>query len=110
MTSDVIHLLASDKTIFRIGIPTQRNKQAKKMQILSRILQFSWQERIQKMKLFKYYTDKDKHKFWQNCHQDRNLPLIWHYEWAHYTYRSMWPIFYVPMMLNKIAHFKGKLP
>ena len=43
------------------------NKQTKKKWILSKILQFSWQEQIQKIKLFKYYTEKD--------HLDRNLPL-----------------------------------
>ena len=37
------------------------NKQTKKKtQILSEIFQFSWQEQIQKIKLFKYYTEKDK--------------------------------------------------
>ena len=51
------------------------NKQTTKMQILSKILRFSWQEQIQKIK-FKYYTEKDKNKFGQNCHHsDRNLPL-----------------------------------
>ena len=30
------------------------------MQILRKILQLSWQEQIQKIKLFKYYTEKDK--------------------------------------------------
>ena len=29
-------------------------------QILSKILRFSWQGRIQKIKIFKYYTEKDK--------------------------------------------------
>ena len=39
------------------------NKQMKKTRILSKILQFSWQEQIQKIKLFKYYTEKDKKLF-----------------------------------------------
>ena len=30
------------------------------MQILSKILRISWQEQIQKIKLFKYHTEKDK--------------------------------------------------
>ena len=41
------------------------NKQMKK-QVLSKILQFSWQEQILKITLFKYYTEKDKKLFWQN--------------------------------------------
>ena len=44
------------------------NKQMKKMQILSQILRFSWQEPILKLKSFKYYTEKDRNKFGQNCH------------------------------------------
>ena len=36
------------------------NKQMNKTQILSKILWFSWQEQIQKIKIFKYYTEKDK--------------------------------------------------
>ena len=47
----------------------KRNKQTKKTQILSKILRFSWQEQIQKIKLFKYYTGKDTKKVGQNCHQ-----------------------------------------
>ena len=38
----------------------KENKQKKKTQILSKILRFSWREQIQKMKIFKYYTEKDK--------------------------------------------------
>ena len=46
------------------------------MQILSKILRFSQQQQIQKLQLFKYYTEKDNKKNEQNCHhQDRNLPL-----------------------------------
>ena len=67
MRSGVIHLRACDKTIFRIGIPTQRKLTNKKTQILSKILWFSWQEQIQKIKLLEYYTEKDK-KMGQNCH------------------------------------------
>ena len=68
MTSDITHLWACDKTIFRIRIPTERKYSNNKTQILSKILQFSWQEQIQKIKLFKYYTEKDKNKFGQKCH------------------------------------------
>ena len=32
----------------------------KKTRILSKILRVSWQEQIQKIKIFKYYTEKDK--------------------------------------------------
>ena len=32
------------------------------MGVLSKILLFSWQEQSQKIKLFKYYTKKDKNK------------------------------------------------
>ena len=39
-------------------------------------MQFSWQQQTQNKKLFKYYTEKYKTKFGQNCHwKDRNLPL-----------------------------------
>ena len=38
------------------------NKQTKKTQILSKILRFSWQEQIQKMKLFKNNTEKGQKK------------------------------------------------
>ena len=34
------------------------------MRILSKILRFSWQEQIQKIKIFKYYTEKDKKNIW----------------------------------------------
>ena len=34
------------------------NKQTKKTRIFSKILRFSWQEQIQIIKLFKYYTEK----------------------------------------------------
>ena len=64
LTSDVTHLWACGKTIFRIGIPTHRKSTNEKMQILSQILRFSWQEPILKIKLFKYYTEKDRNKFW----------------------------------------------
>ena len=40
------------------------NKQTKKTQIRSNILRFSWQEQIQKIKIFKYYTEKDKKNIW----------------------------------------------
>ena len=39
------------------------------MRILSKILWFSKQEQVQKIKLFKYYTEKDKKKVGQNCHR-----------------------------------------
>ena len=68
MTSDVTHILILDNTIFRIRIPTQRKQTKKEMQILSKILPFSWQEQIQKIRLFKYYTEKDKRKVGQNGH------------------------------------------
>ena len=46
------------------------------MRILSKTMQFSRQQQIQSLKLFKYYTEKDKTKFRQNCHRsNRNLPL-----------------------------------
>ena len=53
------------------------NKEMKKTRILSKILRFSWQEQIQKIKIFNYYTELDKKIFGQNCHHwDRNLPLM----------------------------------
>ena len=43
------------------------NKQTKKREFFSKILRFSWQEQIQKLKLFKYYTEKDAKINGQNC-------------------------------------------
>ena len=60
MASDVTHLWACDKTIFRNGIPLQRKYTNEKTWILSKIFRFSWQEQIQKIKSFKYYAEKDK--------------------------------------------------
>ena len=40
MTSELTHLWACDKTIFKIGIPTQRKLTNEKGQILSKILRF----------------------------------------------------------------------
>ena len=42
------------------------NKQTKKGLIVSKLLQFSRQEWIQKTKLFKCDTEKDKNKKWTN--------------------------------------------
>ena len=64
MKSDVTHLWACEKTIFRIGIPTQKKYTNEKTQILCNILWLSWQEQIQKIKLFKYYTEKNQNKNW----------------------------------------------
>ena len=44
------------------------NKQTKKTCIFSKTLGFSWQEQIQEIKTFKYYTEKDVKLFGQNCH------------------------------------------
>ena len=60
MTSNVNHLWECVNSFFRIGIPTQRQWTNDNTQILSEILQFFWQEQIQKIKLFKYYTEKEK--------------------------------------------------
>ena len=64
MTSELTHLLACDKTMFRIGIPTQKKYTNERGRILSKLLRFSRQEWIQKIKLFKCYTEKDKTKNW----------------------------------------------
>ena len=64
MTSELTHLWACDKTIFRIEIPTQRKYTNEKGRILSEPLWFSRQEWIQKIKLFKCYAEKDKTKNW----------------------------------------------
>ena len=45
-----------------------QNRGNEKMQILSQILRYSWQKPILNVKLFKYYTEKDRNKFGQNCH------------------------------------------
>ena len=76
MNSKVIHIWACDKTIFRPEILTQKKQTNETMRIFRKILQFSRQQEIQRIKLFKYYTEKDKWKFGQNCHYyDRNLPF-----------------------------------
>ena len=55
MSSGVTYLWACDKTIYiESEFQHKGNKQTKTTQILSKILQFSRQEQIQKMKLFKY--------------------------------------------------------
>ena len=51
------------KLFLELEFQHKGNKQTKKTLILSKILQFSWQEQIQKMKIFKYYTEKDKKKY-----------------------------------------------
>ena len=43
---------------------TKEINRRKKTQILSKILRVSWQEQIQKIKIFKYYTEKDKKNIW----------------------------------------------
>ena len=45
------------------GINKLKKKTKKKTGILSKILQFSRQQQIQRIKLFKYYTEKDKSQF-----------------------------------------------
>ena len=60
MTTEVTHLRECDKSIFRIGIPTQINKQKKKTPVLSKIFRFSRLQQLQKKELFTYYTEKDK--------------------------------------------------
>ena len=64
MTSEITHQWACEKTIFRLGIPTQRKLTNNKTWIPSKILRFSRQQQIQNITLFKYYTEKDKNKFW----------------------------------------------
>ena len=56
------------KLFLELEFQHKGNKQTKKTQILSKILQVSGQEHIQKIKSFKYYTEKDKIIFGQNCH------------------------------------------
>ena len=41
------------------------NKQTKTTRILNKILRVSSQEQIQKIKIFKYYTEKDKKNIWK---------------------------------------------
>ena len=52
------------KLFLEMGFQHKGNKQMKKTQILSKILQFSRQHQIQKIKLFKYYIEKGKNKIW----------------------------------------------
>ena len=54
------------------------NKKNDKTQISSKILQFSWQLQIQKIKLFKCYTKKYKIKIWtklSSLGQERTFKL-----------------------------------
>ena len=68
MTSELTHLWACDETIFRTGIPTQRKWTNQKELIVNKLLQFSRQEWIQKIKSFKCYTEKDKNKNWTDLY------------------------------------------
>ena len=47
----------------------QLKKKKKKREFLANSCSFSRQQQIQNIKLFKYYTKKDKTKFGQNCHR-----------------------------------------
>ena len=76
MTSHFTQLWACDKTIFRIGIPTQRKFSNEKKRILCKILWFSWQEQIQKIKLFQYYTEKNQNKNWKKLSSFRQEPTF----------------------------------
>ena len=66
MTLEVTHLWVYDKPIFKNRnsktkeLNKQKKKKKKKTQILNKIMQFSRQQQIQKIKQFKYYTEKDK--------------------------------------------------
>ena len=48
------------KLFLESGFHHKGNKQTKKWETQQNILRFSWQEQIQKIKLFNYYTEKDK--------------------------------------------------
>ena len=64
------------KLFLELEFQHKGSRQTKKTRILSKILQFSRQQHIQRIKLSKYFIEKDKTKFRQNCHcYDRNLPL-----------------------------------
>ena len=53
-----------------------REETNEKTGLLRKILWYSLQEHIQKIKLFIYFTEKAKKILGQNCrHSDRNLPL-----------------------------------
>ena len=52
------------------------NKHTEKNANSQQNLAVSRQQQIRDIKLFKYYSEKDKTKFEQNCHgKERNLPL-----------------------------------
>ena len=92
MTPQVIHLSECDKVMFSTRIPTyclpkenkqkQKQQRKKKKKKKKRRFQqnqqfFSAVKDIQKIRLFRYYAEKDKMVFEQNCHrQYRNLFLI----------------------------------
>ena len=63
MTSDVTYLWVCDKTILESEFQHKGNKQTKKLHSQQN-LAFSWQEQIQKIKLFKYYTKRTKKNIW----------------------------------------------
>ena len=55
------------KLFLELEFQHKGNKQTKKKtRILSKILQVSWQKQIQKIKIFKNYTERDKKIFGQN--------------------------------------------
>ena len=64
VTADVIYLWVCDKLVLSSEFQHEGSKQTKKnnkkTQLLSKILWLSWQEQIQKIKLFKYYKQKNK--------------------------------------------------
>ena len=52
------------KLFLELEFQHKGNKEVKKGLIASKLLLFSWQEWIQKIKLFKCDTEKDKNKNW----------------------------------------------
>ena len=52
------------KLFLELELQQKGNKQTKKGLIVSELLRFSRQEWVQKIKLFKYYTEKDKNENW----------------------------------------------
>ena len=92
MTSDATYLWVCDKTIFRIGMSTQRKLTNEKTRILSKILRFSWQEQIQKIKLFKYYTKRKKNYIrtkLSSLGQEPTFKWIYHWQFSFFFKLSL---------------------
>ena len=91
------------KLFLELELQHKGNKQMKKGLIVSKLLWFSRQERIQKIKLFRCYTEKDKNENWTDLSLLGQEPT---FKWRcnrHYTHTR--PRGYKTFfMLNSVEH------